>query len=261
MTQHQVPELLAEHEAAVDRAIRAMRPALFRAVRLDDHAAAGMYSRYHFHRVFREVTGTTPARYLAGLRMQEAKQLLAGSDLTVTTISGLVGYESLGTFTTQFGRLVGISPGRFRQLVDELHDLTVDDVALGPWAHGPGAPGLTRPPRATFVGTFRGGLPTGVPASFTLLPDLDDTVLAAIERPERGHAPLAFSVPAGSRLTDIAVGVLDDLHVGTPSVAREGPPGLRLMLRMRPWRTVDHPLVTAAAVRLLAARRRPGTAA
>ena len=87
-----------------------------------DLARAGRYSPFHFHRIFREVTMVTPARYLAALRIAEARRLLVRSTLTVTEISWRVGYQSLGTFTTQFGRLVGLAPQQFRQLMRVLRD-------------------------------------------------------------------------------------------------------------------------------------------
>ena len=153
----------ADHEAAVRRAIAGMQAMLFEPLRLEHVAAAAIYSPFHFHRTFRQITSTTPARFLASLRMQRAKQLLADTDLTVTVISGLVGYESLGTFTTQFGRLVGTSPGRFRHLVDRCGtDLRLSDLDLGSFLPGRlpvlcSAPdGVRLECRTTIIGLFDG---------------------------------------------------------------------------------------------------------
>jgi AraC-like DNA-binding protein len=74
------------------------------------------FSRFHFHRVFRDTTGVTPARFLAAARMAESRRLLMHSTRTVAAISAQVGYNSISTFTTQFTRLVGLSPERFRRV-------------------------------------------------------------------------------------------------------------------------------------------------
>ena len=114
--------------AAVIRAIRTMRAGIAEPLSLTRLAHAAMLSPFHFHRVFRHVTATTPARYLAALRMAEAKRLLVRSPLTVTEISGAVGYASLGTFTSQFTRLVGTSPRNFRDLMAEYGRLPMRDL-------------------------------------------------------------------------------------------------------------------------------------
>ncbi|MGK5671610.1 helix-turn-helix domain-containing protein [Micromonospora sp. URMC 106] len=103
-------------EAAAARAIDYMRRHLSEPLQLADLARVVPFSPFHFHRLFRDVTTMTPARFLAALRMAEARRMLLHSGLTVTAISGHVGYTSAGTFTTQFSRLVGTSPGHFRQM-------------------------------------------------------------------------------------------------------------------------------------------------
>jgi AraC family transcriptional regulator len=106
----------------VVRAIEAMKSGLDSPQPLTALARSGMFSRFYFHRIFREVTAMTPARFLAALRMAEARRLLLHTTMPVTKISARVGYRSLGTFTTQFGRLVGVSPARFREVVRSLGD-------------------------------------------------------------------------------------------------------------------------------------------
>jgi AraC family transcriptional regulator len=103
--------------SAVFRAIELMTTDLNAKITLAVLARAGHFSPFHFHRVFRDVTGVTPARFLAALRMAEAKRLLLHSRISVVDVSVQVGYDSPGTFSTQFTQLVGVAPGRFRHLV------------------------------------------------------------------------------------------------------------------------------------------------
>lgn len=73
-------------------------------------------SRSYFARLFRDATGITPGRFLAAIRIHQAKRLLLSTSTSVTDISFAVGYNSLGSFTNYFTTSVGVSPGRFRRL-------------------------------------------------------------------------------------------------------------------------------------------------
>lgn len=84
---------------------------------VDGLARLAGYSRFHFIRAFRDVYGETPGRYLARRRIERAQDLLATANLTVTEIAGLVGFASLGTFSTRFRAQVGVSPSAYRAQV------------------------------------------------------------------------------------------------------------------------------------------------
>ena len=81
---------------------------------LDGLAQTAGYSRYHFARAFRDAFGETPGDYLARRRIERAKQLLRDANLTVTEICHLVGFSSLGSFSTRFHTLVGMAPTAYR---------------------------------------------------------------------------------------------------------------------------------------------------
>ncbi|GAA0458568.1 AraC family transcriptional regulator [Actinoplanes capillaceus] len=81
---------------------------------LNDMADSAQLSRFHFARVFRGVTGTSPRRFLSAIRLSSAKRLLINTTLSVTDIAFMVGYNSLGTFTTRFHSSVGLTPTEFR---------------------------------------------------------------------------------------------------------------------------------------------------
>ena len=81
---------------------------------LDALARHAGYSRYHFHRAFRAVYGESPRAYLTRRRIERAKDLLRTANLTVTEICHLVGFSSLGSFSSRFTELVGASPTAYR---------------------------------------------------------------------------------------------------------------------------------------------------
>jgi transcriptional regulator GlxA family with amidase domain len=77
-------------------------------------AKVAAVSRYHFVRCFAQVYGETPMRYLTRRRVERAQDLLRSANLTVTEICLLVGYVSLGSFSTRFRELTGESPVEYR---------------------------------------------------------------------------------------------------------------------------------------------------
>jgi AraC-like DNA-binding protein len=81
---------------------------------LDAMARTAGYSRFHFARAFSSAYGETPRAYLTRRRIERAKTLLRTANLSVTEICLLVGFESLGSFSSRFGQLVGQSPSRYR---------------------------------------------------------------------------------------------------------------------------------------------------
>jgi AraC-like DNA-binding protein len=80
-------------------------PALARAARL---------SPAHFSREFRRAFGETPHRYLLTRRLERAAALLRNTDRTVADICFTVGLQSVGSFTTSFGRAFGVTPTAYR---------------------------------------------------------------------------------------------------------------------------------------------------
>jgi AraC-like DNA-binding protein len=74
------------------------------------HMSAG-----HLSRQFRLAYGESPYSYLMTRRIERAMALLRRGDLSVTEVCFAVGCASLGTFTTRFTELVGMSPGIYRR--------------------------------------------------------------------------------------------------------------------------------------------------
>ena len=78
-------------------------------------ARAAAVSPAYFSRSFKRTFGETPHQYLMSRRMERAKALLRVGELTVTEVCLTVGFTSLGSFSTQFRRFVGVSPSQYRR--------------------------------------------------------------------------------------------------------------------------------------------------
>jgi AraC-like DNA-binding protein len=82
---------------------------------LGEVAASVGLSPFHFLRVFRSVTGTTPHQYLIGARLRLAVRMLLDTSRPVTEIAYEVGFQDLSNFVRTFHRVVGCSPRAYRR--------------------------------------------------------------------------------------------------------------------------------------------------
>jgi AraC-like DNA-binding protein len=74
------------------------------------HMSAG-----HLSRQFKLAYGEAPYSYLMTRRIERAMALLRHGELSVTEVCFAVGCSSLGTFSTRFTELVGVSPSAYRR--------------------------------------------------------------------------------------------------------------------------------------------------
>lgn len=82
---------------------------------VDDMARVAGLSRAHFSRRFRRAFGESPRQYPMTRRLERAASLLRTTDWPVARIYLAVGLEGVGSFTTSFGRMFGMSPTEYRR--------------------------------------------------------------------------------------------------------------------------------------------------
>jgi AraC-like DNA-binding protein len=81
---------------------------------VEDLARAAGLSKAHFSREFRRTFGESPYVYLLTRRLERAAALLRNTDYTVTEICLEVGLRGVGSFTTSFKRMYGMTPTAYR---------------------------------------------------------------------------------------------------------------------------------------------------
>ena len=82
---------------------------------LDSLAAMSQFSRFHFIRLFRSVTGESPRQYLIGARLRAAVDRLADTCEPITEIALGVGFNDISHFNATFRRAFGLSPSAWRR--------------------------------------------------------------------------------------------------------------------------------------------------
>ncbi len=96
------------------RVVEHMRAHIDEALPLARLAAIGGLSPSRFAGAFRAATGQPPHRYLVGVRMQAARDLLENTDLPVTEIGLRCGFGQPSHFATTFRKVLGLSPRAWR---------------------------------------------------------------------------------------------------------------------------------------------------
>lgn len=186
---------------AIERATMLIRTHFSEPLTLDDIAASAHMSRFHFSRVFRRETGISPGRFLAAIRIHEAKRLLLTSQTSIADVSCQVGYTSLGTFTTRFTECVGASPGQFRRLAEQN---VVKPIKAAP-TRGSGPVGSlagtvvddgSGRPRPVFLGVFDRKIPQGNPDACLMIPAAGEWYMDSVPTGER----YVLAVTAGPAL-------------------------------------------------------------
>jgi len=106
------PALAEQRATAVAKACRLIETAE-ELPSLDALADAAGMSRFHFHRVFRAITGVTPKAYAAAHRTRRVRAELAEADTVTDAIYG-AGFNSNGRFYATSSQVLGMTPTDFR---------------------------------------------------------------------------------------------------------------------------------------------------
>lgn len=244
--------------------IRTMRTEPATEFQTRDAAASFGVSPFTFIRAFKKLTGLSPQRFRAALRIELAKRLLVETDRPVTEISFDVGYNSLGTFVRTFSALVGVSPGQLRRLARGGPACEILADGLG------GAPrptnlsrlyaSIQQPmPPGTMVaaGLFPQGFPAGLPFDGCFVdPAAPDFRL--VWPPGRRRACLLAAAVGPVSLHDAWAGRLSEIHVSSLSVPSRSCDrrDSSIALRLRPLEESDPPFLTPVPLLMLIQSRR-----
>src|ERR1051326_1958846 len=229
----QAEDTVASHRRAVERVITSARERLCEPISLHDMSRVAYLSEFHFNRVFHQITGLPPAKFISAMRLDEAKRLLLNTHLSITEIFFEMGYNSLSTFTRRFTQRVGLGPREFRYLAERITPASVESLCAhyadltGRAIVNPSVEGFVSSPEAgagpIFVGLFHAHIPQSRPAGGALLTSPGAFRIGPV--PDGIYYLLAAALP---RLADTLGYLLPDsanLLVGAwsgPVIVRQG---------------------------------------
>jgi len=109
------PSVSGEYAQRIDRVTDYLRQNLDRPVKLEELAKVACFSEYHFHRIFRAVSGETLNNFTNRLRIEKAARLLRYSARSLTDIALDCGFSSPATFSRAFRTGYETTPSQFRK--------------------------------------------------------------------------------------------------------------------------------------------------
>lgn len=104
-----------EHNQAIKRVLDYISENSGEKLNLERLAAVSGFSKYHFSRIFTAAVGMTPVAYVNRVRLQKAAGLLAQTDISILTLAGECGFESVSTFNALFKKHFGRTPFEVRK--------------------------------------------------------------------------------------------------------------------------------------------------
>jgi len=114
VVERQSTDITAVDDPKIAAALRYINEHACEGIDVNDVLKAVPVSRTLFDSKFKALLGHTPHDHIVGKRIERARQLLSGSELTITVIAELVGFPNTSYFSTVFHRTVGITPYSYR---------------------------------------------------------------------------------------------------------------------------------------------------
>ena len=96
-------------------------------IQLKDIAIHANLSQYHFHRIFKSLTGDTTKDFLTRLRLEKAALKLKHSQDSIGQISFDCGYQNHETITRAFKDYFGLAPSDYSSSIDEFRKKKQDE--------------------------------------------------------------------------------------------------------------------------------------
>ncbi len=113
---HEAGDRLWEELRQIEPALQWIRRHYRSQLRIEELAARCRLSSSGFHAVFKRVMKTSPVNYAILLRLQGARNLLAGTRLSIQEIARESGYEDAFFFSKLFRKYTGVSPREYRNV-------------------------------------------------------------------------------------------------------------------------------------------------
>lgn len=107
--------MLPAQDSAINTAINYIEKNYKNDINIDTICSSVGFSKYYFCKMFKDHTGVTLHQYITEYRINQAKNLLSYSKLSITAVANSVGYKNVLTFTRNFERLQHMTPSEYRE--------------------------------------------------------------------------------------------------------------------------------------------------
>lgn len=115
----------------VKKAILQIEERLFERIPVQSLAHEVFASKFHFHRLFRKITGSTVHQYILNRKLSEASKMLLESPYPIAFIADKIGFESHEGFCRAFKNRLGVSPSLYRKTGQRFSLMPALDLETG----------------------------------------------------------------------------------------------------------------------------------
>lgn len=125
-----------DHTKRINNVILYIENNLSKDLSIGDLAELACFSKFHFSRIFKSVTGESVYHYIKRVRLERAAYFLWGTELPIKNIAGKCGFNSISNFSYNYKRHFGRSAMDQRELNEEVKsmgsypDITVEVKVL-----------------------------------------------------------------------------------------------------------------------------------
>lgn len=110
-----------DYERAIQIALEHIEYHLTERIEVGHLAKHVGYSRFHFQRIFKKVTGKSVSAYVRERRITESAKALIMTDIRVIDIAVLYHFQSQEAFTRAFKKIYHMTPGQYRRLLKDIY--------------------------------------------------------------------------------------------------------------------------------------------
>jgi len=103
------------YEKEINRIIQFMQSNYNKKLSTEDLANRMVLSKFHFLRVFKAYTSSSPYEYLINYRISQSKVLLEETNYSIGETCELIGFNDVNNYIRYFKKVVGTTPGGYRK--------------------------------------------------------------------------------------------------------------------------------------------------
>ena len=111
---HEIKELTPAQESSINAALKYISSNYKEELNIENISNKVGFSKYYFCKIFKQQMGTTIHQYVNEYRINKAKELLAYSKLSISSIASKVGFKTTLTFIRAFERSTHMTPSEYR---------------------------------------------------------------------------------------------------------------------------------------------------
>lgn len=116
-----------EYKVRINKVLLYIEQNISSELKVEELAERACFSKYHFNRIFKSVTGESVYHYIKRVRLERASFFLTNYSSSVSKITQKCGFGSISNFSDSFKKYYGESPTQYRKQ-NSFHDQDFEEI-------------------------------------------------------------------------------------------------------------------------------------